>query len=455
MKNESIVSSENRMGTMPIPKLITTMSIPAIIAMMVQALYNIVDSIFVSNVSQDALTAVQMAFPAQMLIIAVFVGLGVGINSLISRKLGQKDTKGASNVAEHGVLICFGLYIIILILGIFFTESFFKIFTDKEEVISLGSQYIKIITAFSFGRLFSQAGMSILQGTGDMVHPMKSQLIGAITNIILDPLLIFGWFGLPAMGVKGAAIATVMAQFLSMMYILFILVIKKHHVSLSVRNFKYNSNIVKGIIGVGLPATIMQGLVSLMLVGLNWILASFNELAVTALGVYFKVQSFIFMPIFGLSTGTMPVIGYNFGAKNKKRVIDALKFSTILAIVYMTIGLIIFQIFPQPLLNLFNSSPEVFDIGIQAFRIISISFPLAAYVIMYSTAFQGMGHANISMGISFIRQIIILLPVSYLFGSLFGLKYVWYGFIVSEIISVLIIFIAYKKIQKTQFESWA
>ncbi|GAA0178691.1 MATE family efflux transporter [Clostridium sediminicola] len=451
MSNKNV---QNKMGTMSIPKLMITMSLPAIFAMLVQATYNVVDSMFVARVSKDALTAVSLAFPIQLIIIALFVGLGIGINSLISRKLGENDTEAASNVAEHGFLLSVILYLILLIIGIFFAAKFFPLFTENKNVINLGTHYIKIIMIFSFGRILAQAGMSILQGTGDMMNPMKAQLIGAITNIILDPIFIFGYFGIPAMGVKGAAIATVLGQILSMIYIIVVVFTKEHHVKLNMKNFKYDSNIFKGIVLVGLPAAIMQAIASVMLTGLNLILASFGDTPLTVLGVYYKLQSFVFMPIFGLAQGTMPIIGFNYGSKNKERLAGALKLGAIAAFLYMFLGLIVFQVIPVQLLVLFKSSDEMIKIGVKALRTISLCFPFAAISIMCSTAFQGMGKAHVSMIVSILRQLVVLLPVAFILSKAFGLDGVWYAFLISELVSFTVVLIIFKSMYKNQMSEW-
>ncbi|GKX30226.1 MATE family efflux transporter [Vallitalea longa] len=447
-------SRQNKMGTMKISKLMFVMSGPAIIAMVVQALYNVVDSIFVARYSEDAFTAVSYAFPIQLIIIAFFVGLGIGINSLISRKLGEKDVETASNAAEHGLLMSLALYLIILLLGIFFANDFFEWFTKSKNIIELGTQYIQIIMFFSFGRLIAQAGMSILQGTGNMIHPMISQLIGAVINIILDPILIFGYFGLPEMGIRGAAIATVIGQILSMVYMLIVLYTKDHQVKLDFRSFKYDRNIIKGIMKVGLPAAVMQAIGSVMLIGLNLVLGSFGDVAVRVMGVYYKLQSFVFMPVFGLSQGIMPIVGYNYGAKNKERLMKAIKLGITAAIIYMSLGFLAFQIIPSQLFSLFNSSQEMVSIGVIAFRIISFIFPMAAISIMYSTSFQGMGKAHISMIVSIIRQLVVLLPCAFIFGKIFGLNGVWFSFITSEIAGLSVALISFKKVYKNQLSTW-
>jgi putative MATE family efflux protein len=445
---------ENKMGSMPIPKLLFQMALPAIIAMMVQALYNVVDSIFVSRLGEEALTALSLAFPIQLIIIAFFVGLGIGINSLVSRKLGEKDVESATNAAEHGFIIAGILYVIIVILAFLIPKVFFSKFTDDPLVIEYGVQYITIVMLFAFGRIFAQAGISVMQGTGEMVKPMKAMMVGAVGNMILDPILIFGWFGVPAMGIRGAAIATVAAQCLSMLYVFHAIFKQKISLELNMKSFHYDSKIVKQIITVGLPAAIMQALGSVMLTGLNLILASFSGSAVAVLGVYFKLQSFIFMPIFGLSQGTLPIVGYNFGAKNRSRMMEAIKVAILTAVSIMVLGTIIFQFFPSSLLKMFNSSPAMMSIGVHAFRTISWIFPMAGISIVLSTSFQAMGKAHLSMVVSFIRQLVVLLPSAYFFGKYFGLDAVWYSFVASEVVGLSTVLFLFRSVTQSQLSGW-
>lgn len=445
---------ENKMGIMPMPKLMLTMSLPAILSMMVQALYNIVDSMFVSRIGEEALTAVSLAFPIQIIIIACFLGIGTGVNSLISRKIGEKDLDSAVSAAEHGFILSGILYLIIVIVGIFFSDHFFSMFTEDVKILNYGTDYIRIIMFFSFGRLFAQSAMSTLQGIGEMVQPMIAQLIGAILNIILDPILIFGLLGFPAMGVRGAAIATVTAQIISMIYIMTQLFRKNTYIKVNLKKFKYSSSITKQIVVVGLPVAIMQGLASLMISGLNLVLAGFDETAVAVMGVYFRLQSLVFMPIFGLAQGTMPIIGYNFGARNKNRLINALKIGIGAAFILTTIGMLLFQLLPVKLLSLFNSSLEMTEIGVVAFRIISLGFPMAAVSIMLSISFQGMGDSYISLIVSFTRQIIVLLPAAYIFGRFGGLNSVWFGFLFSEVVALVMVVYFFREAYRTKLLPW-
>jgi len=444
----------NKMGTMPIPKLIMAMSLPAIISMMVQALYNFVDSLFVAQIGEQALKAVSLAFPIQLILISAFVGLGIGINSSVSRKLGEGDYKTAVNIAEHGYILAGALYVLVALLGVFFVDDFFSWFTTDEVVLSYGVSYARIILIFSFGRILAQAGMSILQGSGEMKKPMVAQLIGAIVNIILDPIMIFGLFGFPRLGVTGAAIATVTAQFISMLYVFFVLFKGENYITLDLKNFKYQSRIVRKILLVGLPAAIMQGLVAVMLTVLNKTLSDIDETAVAVLGIYYRLQSLVFMPVFGISQGTMPVIGYNFGAKNKKRLTSSLKFSGLLALSYMMLGFIVFQLLTEQLLMMFNSTDAMLAIGMVAFKRISLMFPLVAINIVISTSFQGMGKAHYSMIVTFLRQIIILLPLASYLGHTYSLDALWYSFVIAEFVGLLLAVYYYQKVYRSTLHTW-
>ena len=417
------------MGQEKIPKLIVAMAIPGIISMLVQSLYNIVDSIFVASISEQALTALSLAFPIQIIIIALFVGLGIGLNSVISRRLGEKNTDEAINTAEHGFLLGLILWAILAVVGIFVPRWFFSLFTSDPVIIEYATQYTTIILLFSFGLIFAQVCMSIMQATGDMVSSMKIQLTGAIVNLILDPIFIFV-FGL---GVKGAAIATVIGQVMAMLFAFYLMFKRDKGLKLNLRKFHFNPKITKNILSVGLPAMIMQGLGSVMLAGINFILGGFNETSIAVFGAYFKVQSLIFMPVFGLSQGTMPVIGYNFGAKNKRRVLDAVKFSSTVAFCIMAFGTIVFQFFPGLLLKMFSSTPEMMKIGLPAFRILSAAFPVAGVLILFSTAFQAIGDAYKSMIMSFVRQIVVLLPAAWLLSRSLNEIGVWVSFPIAEV----------------------
>ena len=428
----------NKMGTMPVGRLLMSMSLPAMFSMIINAMYNIIDSIFIGMIGdgESALAAVTLIFPVQMLMISVGVGTGVGLNSLISRRLGEKKFEEANLAASHGMLLSFVNWIIFAVFGIFFTSTFVRAFSDSQEIVADGTKFCFIITVFSLFLLIQINIEKILQATGNMVLPMISSLTGAIVNIILNPILILGLFGAPKMGVAGSATATIIGQFLSMTLGLIFLFTKKHDVKISLRGFRINWQILKNIYGVGLPSIVMQAMSSFMLVGLNAILIGFSEAAVAVLGIYYRLQSFIFMPVFGLTQGAMPILGYNFGARNKKRLMDAFTSALKIAVLIMTAGLILFQLFPVPMLKLFNATPEMFEIGIRALRIISTCFIFAAFGIICSTLFQATGHGTLSLYVSMLRQIVLILPLAWLLAHFAGLEFVWFSFPLAELFSL-------------------
>lgn len=437
---------KNKMGHMPMTKLIISMSLPAMFSMLVGALYNIVDSMFVARISQDALTAVSLAFPVQNLMIAIGVGTAIGINSLISRRLGEKRFEEANDAATHGILLGFVNWVIFIIIGLFFTKAFFDGFTGNQNIVQMGTTYTSIVTVLSAG-VFIQINIEkMLQATGNMIYPMVMQLTGAIINIILDPIMIFGWFGFPAMGVAGAALATVIGQFAGLGIGIYVLIKKEHAIHVSFKGFKLSMKTIKDIYSVGFPSIIMQSISSLLIVCMNAILISFSEAAVSVLGVYYKVQSFIFMPVFGLTQGVMPIMGYNFGAKNKQRLVEALKTSSIIAVLIMLAGSIMFLTIPDKLLLMFDASEELLAIGVPAFRTICLCFIPAALGIMCSTLFQAVGMGTKSLIVSFIRQMGVILPCAYIFSKI-GLSYVWYAFPISEgialVLSAIMLYVVY------------
>lgn len=433
---ESLLSG-NKMGIMPVGKLILTMSLPAMISMLIQAFYNIIDSIFVAQLSDDALTAISIVFPVQMMLVAVGVGTGVGVNSLISRRLGERNTKAANLAATHGFLLSFFNWLIFAVFGLFFVKPFIEAFSDKPAVIEYGTQYLSIITVFSLFICIQFNVEKILQATGNMIFPMAANLIGAIIKIILNPVLVFGLLGAPQLGIKGAAIATVTGNFLSMTMGLILLFGKKHEVRITLKGFRINKMTLKNIYAVGLPAIIMQSVASVMIAGLNGILIKFSDAAVAVLGVYFRLQSFVFMPVFGMTQGVMPIMGYNYGAREKDRLIKTFKISFLLALTLMIIGLMIFQIFAPAFMVLFNASPEMEEIGISALRIISVCFLPAAFGIMSSTLFQATGHGILSLIVSLLRQLILILPLAFILSKIGGLGYFWYAFPLAEFLSLI------------------
>ena len=442
-------SQENKMGTQPILRLIISMSVPAMFSMLVQALYNIIDSVFVAKLGQDALTAVSLAFPVQMLVISVAVGTGIGVNSLVSRRLGEKRQEEANSAATHGLVRGFFSWVAFALLGIFFTRFFFECFTDNEAIVQMGCDYIYVVTICSFGSFLQIMAEKVLQATGNMFYPMVFQLIGAITNIILDPIMIFGLLGFPKLGVLGAAIATVTGQIVAMLYSFYIIFRKSHGVHITFKHFRLRGEIVKDIYAVGVPSIIMQSIGSVLTTCLNMILISFSDAAVSVLGVYYKIQSFVFMPVFGLTHGVMPIMGYNYGARNKKRLMEALKWGIIISVGIMFLGTLIFLLFPAQLLGIFSATQEMLDIGVHAFRAICLCFLSAGVCILFSTLFQAMGQGGKSLAISVLRQLVLLLPAAYLLSKV-GLFYVWYAFPLAEYVSLAACILLFVRLYKKQ-----
>lgn len=427
----------NKMGTMPIGKLLISMSLPAMFSMMIQALYNIVDSVFVGFIGESALTAVTLIFPIQMLIISVAVGTGIGINSLISRRLGQGNKEDANVAANHGIFLGIVNWVIFAAFGLFFSGVFVSSFSESASMTADATIYCQIVTIGSIF-IFIQINVEkTLQATGNMIFPMMCTLVGAITNIILDPILIFGLLGAPKLGVAGAAIATVIGQSLAMLLGLILLFAGKHEVHVSLSKFKLSKSAIKNIYAVGLPSIVMQSIASVMVIGLNAILITFSGAAVAVLGAYFRLQSFIFMPVFGLNQGAMPIFGYNYGAKNKERLMTTYKWALVIALIIMSAGLIVFQVFPAQLLNMFSASQDMLEIGVPALRIISTCFLFAGIGIISATIFQATGHGMLSLFISLLRQLILILPITYILAHFFGLKYLWFAFPLAEFFGLL------------------
>lgn len=449
------VRQENKMGVMPIPKLLISMSLPMIMSMLVQALYNVVDSMFVAQLNENALTAVSLAFPIQNLMIAVAAGTGVGINALLSKSLGEKKYETANNIANNGILLGILSSLVFAILGLLGSRLFFEIQTDDAQIIEYGTQYMSVITIVSFGLFLQITFERLLQSTGKTIFNMITQGIGAIINIILDPILIFGWFGLPAMGVTGAAVATVIGQIFAAFLGLYFNHRFNKEIHVSFKGFKPCKETIDNIYKIGVPSIIMQSIGSLTTFGLNNILLMFSSTAATVFGVYFKLQSFVFMPVFGLTNGMIPIVAYNYGAQNKKRIYQTIKLSAIIAVGIMLVGVIVFQTFPQTLLGLFEASDHMLEIGVPALRTISLSFVFAGFCIVSSCVFQALGNGVYSMLLSMARQIIIILPVAFIFAKLFGLDMVWYAYPIAEVFSVVICIFLLKHILKNKVKPLA
>lgn len=430
--------TENKMGTSPIGKLLLTMSLPAIFSMLVQALYNIVDSMFVAQISEDALTAVSLVYPIQILLIAVSIGTAVGVNSLISRRLGEKNFTEANDAAEHGIFLGIANWVLFLVVGIFLAKPIMYSFTKDPSVAQMGVSYLTIITTCSFGICIESTISKTLQATGNMLYPMITQLIGAITNIILDPLMIFGIGFFPKMGVAGAAIATVIGQIFALFFSFYALKRKQKEITVKLTEFRPKLSVIKNIYVVGFPSIIMQAIMSILVSTLNGILIIFSKTAVAFFGVYYKLQSFIFMPVFGLTQGAMPIMGYNYGARNQNRLKSVIKYTLLIAACIMAIGTLIFQLFPKQLLSIFNASQQMYEIGVPALRIMSYCFVFAALGITISTLFQAIGQGFKSMLLSILRQLAFILPVAYIFATYIGLHAVWYSFFIAELLTFLI-----------------
>ena len=432
------MEKENKMGNMPIVKLVTTMSLPMMVSMLVQALYNVVDSMFVSRVSEEALTAVSLAFPAQNLLIGVATGTAVGVNALLSKSLGEKNYKKANAIAANGVLLAIVGFLIFLVFGLFGTEIFFKAQTDNPEIISQGVDYLQVCCCFSFGVFLQIIFERLMQSTGRTFYTMITQGVGAIANIILDPIFIFGYFGVPAMGAKGAAIATVLGQIIAGIIAIILNHKKNPDISLSFKGFKPDFHIIGKIYSIGVPSIIMVAVGSIMTFSMNKIVIAFTETAAAVFGVYFKLQSFIFMPVFGLNNGVIPIIAYNYGAKNKKRVTKTIKTSLVFACTFMLIGFSMMQLIPDVLLSIFNASEEMTRIGVVALRTISISYLAAGFSVVIISVFQAFGKGLFSMFVSIARQLVVLIPAAYLLSKTGVLDNVWWSFPIAEIMSVAV-----------------
>ena len=428
--------SENKMGIMPVNQLLISMSLPMMISMLVQALYNIVDSIFVSRISEDALTAVSLAFPLQTLMIAFGTGTGVGVNALLSKSLGEKDYEKADKTAENGVFLAVLNFILFFLIGILFVKPFYLSQTSDPEITEYGIQYLSIVCCCSFGMYGQFIFERLLQSTGKTFYTMITQSLGAVINIILDPIFIFGYFGVPRMGVAGAAIATVIGQTIAGIAAAVINLKKNDEIHLRLKGFRPDKKIIGLIYEVGIPSIIMQSISSVMNYGMNKILLSFTSTAVTVFGVYYKLQSFIFMPVFGLNNGMVPIIAYNFGAGKRDRMIKTLKLSIMYAVILMLIGFAAFQLIPGALLGLFDASETMLAIGCPALRIISYSFLFAGFCIVCGSMFQALGNGVYTMLVSVARQMAVLLPVAYLLSRTGNVNMVWWAFPIAELVSV-------------------
>ena len=440
---------ENKMGVMPVARLLLAMSVPMMISMLVQALYNIVDSMFVAKLSENALTAVSLAFPVQNLMIAVGTGTGVGINALVSRSLGEKNNEYANSAANNGIYLAIFSFIGFAILCGFFAPVFYRVQTTDMQIRAYGIDYVRVIGIMSFGLFIQLVCEKLLQSTGKTVYSMATQLLGAVINIVLDPIMIFGLFGFPRLEVTGAAIATVTGQIIAAVagVVVNIRLNKELHISLT--KYRISGDVIRNIYSVGFPSIIMASVGSVMTFGMNKILMSFTSTATAVFGVYFKLQSFVFMPVFGLTNGMVPIVAYNYGARKPKRITKAIKLSIIYGVCIMVAGFTVFQLFPGKLLGIFSASEDMLVIGIPALRIVSISFLIAGFGVVASSVFQALGHGFLSLAVSVLRQLVVLLPTAYILAKTGGLHACWWAFPIAEMFSGVICFLfiryAYKK----------
>ncbi|SCW26319.1 putative efflux protein, MATE family [Ruminococcaceae bacterium YRB3002] len=441
---------ENKMGTMPVKRLIVSMSLPMMISMLVQALYNVADSFFVAKISEDALTAVTLAFPIQNLMIAVGAGTGVGINALLSQSLGERNQKDADKAANTGLLLMVFNFILFLLIGLFVTVPFVNSQTDNATIAGYATSYIRIVTMVSAGLFFQITFERLLQSTGRTVLSMASQITGAVINIILDPIMIFGLFGMPKMGVTGAAVATCIGQSIAAVLGLFLNLKFNKEINLSMAQIlKPEARIVKKIYFVGVPSILMVSIGSVMTYLMNILLGGFSSTAQAVFGAYFKLQSFFFMPVFGLNNGLIPVLAYNYGARKKARINEALRFAVVLAVIIMCIGALVLEVIPAQLLLIFDASEKMLDIGIPALRIIGIHLPLAAVAITLGSVFQAFSKSYYSLIVSLGRQLVILIPVAWLLSLTGVLNNVWWCFPLAEIMSLILTVVFFVRVRKT------
>ncbi|MBP5310211.1 MAG: MATE family efflux transporter [Lachnospiraceae bacterium] len=439
---------ENKMGIQPINKLLLGMSLPIMASMLVQALYNVVDSIFVSRISENALTAVSLAFPIQSIMIALGGGMGVGVNAILSKALGEKDYDSVNKSAMNGIFLSLINFVIFILVGLFVVRPFYVSQTSDAEIIGYGVDYLTIVCCMSFGIYFQFIFERLLQSTGRTVCTMITQTTGAIINLILDPIFIFGLFGMPVMGVKGAALATVIGQIVAAIFAFILNIRVNKEIQLRFRGFRPDKEIIGKIYSVGLPSIIMQSIGSAMVYGLNKILITFSSTATAVFGVYFKLQSFIFMPVFGLNNGMVPILAFNYGARKRERMVDTIKYSVIYALIIMSAGTLAFWLFTDKLLLLFAASDHMMSMGIPALRIISIHFPIAAFCIIIGSVFQALGRAVYSMINSIMRQVVVLLPVAYLLSLTGEVNNVWWSFPIAELMSFTVTTLFLIKINK-------
>ena len=438
MKERPQPPQENKMGVMPIGRLLLTMSGPMMISMLIQALYNVVDSMFVSYISEAALTAVSLAYPMQNLMIAVATGTGVGINALLSRNLGEKNFPMVNRTAGNAIFLGLVSYVVFALVGLFGSRIYFTLQVTDPEIIQMGQDYLSVIMVLSIG-CFGQVLLSrLLQSTGKTFYSMVIQMVGAGLNIILDPIMIFGLVGFPKMGVAGAALATVVSQIVGTLLGLYYNLRKNPEIQFAWNQLRPSGPIIARIYGVGVPSILLQTVSSLLIFGLNQILVAFSETATAVYGVYFKLQGFAFLPIIGMNNGMVPIIAYNYGAKKPERILQTIKLAITYAVVIMVVAVIVFQVFAAQLLGFFQASPEMLAIGVPALRTLSLCFLIGGFTIVSSSVFQALGRGLLSMSISVFRQLVLVLPLAYLFSLTGNLNMVWWSFPVAEVLAGLL-----------------
>ena len=436
------------MGVMPVNRLLISMSVPMMISMLVQALYNIVDSMFVARVSEAALAAVSLCYPIQMIMVAVACGTGVGINALLSRYLGEKKQEKASQVAMHGLFCAICNWLVFAVIGLFFSEAFLRLFSDDVQIIMMGVSYMQICTICSFGVFVQITYERIMQSTGNTIYNMVIQGVGALINIILDPIFIFGLGPVPALGTAGAAIATVIGQIVAMFLGIIITQKKIREIQLSVRGFHIDGMLMKAMYRIAIPAILMQSIMSFMTVMMNMILAPFSEMAVSVFSIYYKLQQFVFMAVLGMNNALIPILSYNYGANQMERIRESIRFALWMSCVIMAIGTVVFQLFPTQLLYLFDAKETLLSIGIPALRTISVSFVFAGISMVLCSVFQALGSPNHSLLVTLLRQMVILLPLAYGFSSAFGLDMCWWSFPITEVLCALLSLYLLRSVQK-------
>ena len=447
------MKNENPMRVKPVLPLLLSMAFPPMISMLIQSLYNIVDSVFVSYLGENALTAVSLVFPLQNLALSCAVGIGVALNALIARHLGEKDDEKASFVAGQGVMLSALTSTIFVVIGLFFIKPFLSLFTTQGEVLTYGIQYGFIVITFAFGMFIHIAIEKTFQATGNMIIPMLLQLTGAIINIVLDPILIFGLFGLPSLGVIGAALATVFGQFGACTLAIIIFKKKSHHIHINLKHFRFDLKTVKNLVSIAIPSGIMMCMPSLLVTSINGILSSISQTAVAFFGIYFKLQTFIYMPCAGITQGMRPIMSYNYGAKQADRMQQTLKYSFLVIASILCIGTLSFHFLPTFILSMFNATPAMLEIGIPALKILSLSFILSAFALVMAGVLESLGKGKFSLIISLLRQFVIIVTLSPILLKFIGINGIWLTFPLSEFIASCVAFIIYQKQFKTTIKS--